>query len=234
MRAVYRKEVGQLFHSVIGYIYLSVFLLLSGCYFLAYNLFQANGDIRNFFSPLMSTVIFLLPVLTMRTYAEERRMRTDRLLLSAPVGSFAVAAGKFLAVLTMFSAGLVFTLLYVLVLAVLGQFDLLTVLGCYTGMLAAASAFIAIGMLISTLTENQIIACIVSYAVLLGLWLVGFVRSYLPWPFLRTAAGWLSVGGRFAEFSMGIFDFSTLTYYLSIAGFFLYAVAVITERQREA
>ena len=78
MKAVFQKELGQLFHSVIGYIYLAVFLLIGGCYFLVYNLLQANGDIRNFFSPMMSTVIFLLPMLTMRSYAEERRMHTDR------------------------------------------------------------------------------------------------------------------------------------------------------------
>ena len=145
MKAVFQNELGQLFHSVIGYIYLAVFLLIGGCYFLVYNLLQANGDIRNFFSPMMSTVIFLLPMLTMRSYAEERRMHTDRLLLSAPVSSLSVALGKFFAILTIFSIGLAFTLFYLLVLAVLGRFDPLVALGCYVGMLAAAAAFIRSG-----------------------------------------------------------------------------------------
>ena len=234
MKAVFQKELGQLFHSVIGYIYLAVFLLIGGCYFLVYNLLQANGDIRNFFSPMMSTVIFLLPVLTMRSYAEERRMHTDRLLLRAPVSSLSVALGKFFAILTIFSIGLAFTLFYLLVLAVLGRFDPLVALGCYVGMLAAAAAFISIGLLISALTENQIIACIVTYAVLLGLWLVGFARSYLPGELLRTLAGYLSAADRFAEFSMGIFDLSTVVYYLGISAFFLFAVTLVSEGRRQA
>lgn len=233
MSAVYRKELGQLFHSVIGYIYLSVFLLIGGGYFVMYNLLPANGDISQFFSQLMSTVIFLLPMLTMRSYAEERKMRTDQLLMSAPVSAISVALGKFFAVFTIFAVGLSFTLLYVISLAVFGQFEPLTVLGNYIGMLVAASAFIAIGLLVSMLTENQIIACIVTYSVLLVLWLVGFIETYVTNPFLKAVAGSVSVANRFAEFSMGIFDFSTVIYYLSITAFFLFLISVITEKRRQ-
>lgn len=233
MKAVYKKEVGQLFHSVIGYVYLGIFLLISGGYFTVYNLLQGSGDIRNFFSPLMSTVMFLLPMLTMRTYSEERKMRTDQLLLSAPIRSIDVAAGKFLAVFTIFSVGMAFILLYVMVLAILGQFNLLMVVGNYLGMLVSASAFIAIGMFVSALTENQIIACIVSYAVMLGLWIIGTVQSYLTNPVLKSLAGYLSVANRFSEFSMGIFDASTLVYYLSITVFFLFLVSLLTEHRRQ-
>lgn len=232
MRAIYKKEVGQLFHSVIGYIYLAVFALISGGCFVVYNLLPANGDIRSFFSPLMSIVLFLLPMLTMRSYAEERKMRTDQLLLSAPVRTGAVALGKFLAVLTIFAAGLAVTLLNVLALALLGQFDPLVLLGCYLGMLVSASAFIAIGLLVSALTENQIIACIVTYAVLLGLSLIGTAQRYIPNEALAAAVGWLSLANRFAEFSMGIFDFATVVYYLSVTVFFLFAVTLLNEHRR--
>lgn len=232
MRAVYRKELGQLFHSVIGYVYLSIFLLIGGGYFVLYNLLPASGDIRNFFSPMMSTVIFLLPMLTMRTYAEERKMRTDRLLMSAPVSALAVALGKFFAVLSIFLLGLCGTLLYVLILGLMGQFDLMMLLGNYLGMTAAASAFIAIGLFISNLTENQIIACIVTYAVLLGLWVLGFAQGYLSSPFLQALVGYLSLSSRFTEFSMGILDVSTLVYYVSITGFFLFAITLTNEKRR--
>ena len=233
MSAVYKKELGQMFHSVIGYIYLSVFLLIAGGYFVMYNLLPGNGDISQFFSRLMSTVIFLLPMLTMRSYAEERKMRTDQLLMSAPVSAISIALGKFFAVLTIFAAGLSVTLVYVVILAVFGQFEPMTVLGNFIGMLVAASSVIAIGLLVSMLTENQIIACIVTYSVLLALWLVGFVETYLTNPLLKAAAGYLSVANRFAEFSMGIFDFSTIVYYLSITAFFLFLISVITEKRRQ-
>lgn len=233
MKAVYQKELTQLFHSVIGYIFLGVFLFIGGGYFVLNNLLSANGDIRNFFSPMMSTVIFLLPMLTMRGYSEERKMRTDQLLLSSPVSAFAVAMGKFLAVVTIFSVGMAFTGIYVLVLALLGQFQPVMVLGNYVGMLVSACAFIAIGLFISALTENQIVACIVTYAVLLALWLVGFAESYLTNPLAKKLAGYLSVANRFSEFSMGIFDLSTVIYYLSITGFFLYLITVLMEKRRQ-
>lgn len=233
MRAVYCKELGQYFHSFIGYIYLSVFLLIAGGYFILYNLFPANGSISEFFSRLMFTVIFLLPMLTMRSYAEERKMKTVQLLLSAPVSSFSVALGKFFAVLTVFAVGLSFTLLYVASLALLGQFEPLVILGNYAGILVSASAFIAIGLTISLLTENQIVACIITYSVLLCLWLIGFIETYISNPFLKQLVHHVSVANRFSEFSMGIFDFSTIIYYLSICAFFLFLISVITERRRQ-
>ena len=107
MKAIYRKELGQLFHSMTGYICLAVFALLGGFFFVIYNLLQGNGDIRNYFSPMMSTVIFIIPVLTMRSYAEERRGRTDQLLMSAPVSMLSIALGKFFAIMTLFALSLI-------------------------------------------------------------------------------------------------------------------------------
>lgn len=233
MNAVYRKELGQLFHSVTGYIYLAAFLLISGGYFVMYNLLPANGDISRFFSQLMSTVIFLLPMLTMRSYAEERKMRTEQLLMSAPVSAIAVALGKFFAVLTIFAVGLSVTFLYVACLAILGQFELSVVIGNIIGMLTAVSAFLAIGLLVSLMTENQIIACIVTYSILLVFWLIGMVEMYVTSPILKIAAHNLSLANRFAEFSMGILDISTLVYYLSITIFVLFLISVITEKRRQ-
>ena len=234
MKAVYKKELSQLFHSVIGYVYLAVFALVGGLYFTLYNLMPASGDIRNCFSPVMSTVIFIIPILTMRSYSEERKMRTDKLLMSAPVSSFAVAVGKELAMLTVFAVGTAFSLIYVAILARLGSFDGLVVLGNITGMLVSASAFIAIGMFISALTENQIIACIISYAVLLFLWMIGNADSYIASPVIASAVSYLSLADRSAEFSMGILDVSTIIYYLSIAAFFIFLVTAVTEKRRQA
>lgn len=233
MRAIYRKELNQMFHSMIGYIYLASFLLIGGIYFVMYQLIPANEDISKFFSQLMSTVIFLLPMLTMRSYAEERRMKTESLLMSAPVSALAIALGKFFAVLTVFAIGLSFTILYVICLAVFGQFEPLVVLGNYVGMIAATSSFLAIGLLISMLTENQIIACIITYSVLLVLWLIGMAGTYVVNPVLKTLIHHLSMANRFAEFSMGIFDISTMVYYLSITVFVLFLISVITENRRQ-
>ncbi|MEG1271205.1 MAG: ABC transporter permease, partial [Ruthenibacterium sp.] len=185
MRAVYKKELSQYFNSMVGYVYLAIFLFLSGYYFVVGNLLAGNGDIRNYFSSIITVVMFLLPMLTMRSFAEERKMRTEQLLLASPVSSAGVVMGKYLAVLSVFALGVLFTLLYVLVLALFGQFDIWVILGNYLGIFIAASSFIAIGMLLSALTENQVVACVITYCTLLCLWLVGYAGTYLTSPFAK-------------------------------------------------
>lgn len=106
-------------------------------------------------------------------------------------------------------------------------------LGNYAGMIAAASSFLAIGLLVSLLTENQIIACIITYSILLILWLIGMAGSYVVNPVLKSLVYHLSMASRFAEFSMGIFDISTMVYYLSITVFVLFLISVITENRRQ-
>lgn len=233
MKVVYCKEVGQLFHSVIGYIYLAAFLLISGGYFVIYNLFPASADISHFFSQLMSTIIFLLPMLTMRSYAEEKKLRTEQLLMSAPISAIAVELGKFFAVLTIFAVGLSSTILYVACLAMLGQVEFLVVFGNIIGMLTVASTFLAIGLLVSLMTENQITACIVTYSILLMFWLIGTVETYVTNPVLKVVVHNISLSNRFVEFSMGILDISTLIYYFSITVFILFIISVITEKRRQ-
>lgn len=156
-------------------------------------------------------------------------MRTDRLLLSAPVSCRAVVLGKFFAILCIFAAGLLVTLLYVAVLAAYGQFDLLVTLGGYCGMLLAAAAFIAVGMLISSLTENQIVAGTISYSLLLGLWLVGFASGFLTNPLLKTVSSYLSLSNRFQDFAMGVFSAESAVYYLSLTALFLFWTVAAAE-----
>mgnify|MGYP003397210538 CR=1 FL=1 len=232
MRAVYKKELGQYFRSMIGYVYVTIFLFLSGYYFVVGNLLAGNGDIRNYFSSIITVVMFLLPMLTMRSFAEERKMRTEQLLMASPVSSAGIVIGKYLAVLSVFAFGLLFTLLYVLILMLFGQFDIWVILGNYVGMFVAASAFIAIGMLLSVLTENQMVAGVITYCTLLCLWLIGYAGTYLTSDFAKTLVSYLSLSNRFNEFAMGICSLSGMVYYSSIAGFFLFATTVLLEKRR--
>lgn len=234
MAVIYRKELGQLFHSIIGYVFLAIFMVMSAGNFVLYNLLAANGDVRAFFSPFMSSVMFLLPVLTMRSYSEERKLKTEALLQSAPISCAAVVLGKFFAILTLFFIGLIWTGAYMAVLAAFGSLDALMLMGNYAGMLVSASAFISIGMLISFLTENQIIACIATYAILSALWLLGYAKAFIVWPWLGALISQISVSSRFFEFSIGIFDVSTIVYYLGVTVFFLFIITVLAERRRQS
>jgi len=214
-----------------GYVFLAIFLLLSGYYFTVGNLLSGNGDIRTFFSSIIMVVMFLIPMLTMRTFAEERKMGTDQLLMASPVPMGRVVLGKYLAVLAVFGAGLFVTVSYVVILAVFGQFDGMVTAGNYVGILAAASAFIAVGLFLSALTGNQVVAGVLTYSCLMGLWLIGAADGYLSGP-LKTLAEALSLGDKFREFAMGIFSVSSVVYYLTIAVLFLFLTTLFLEARR--
>lgn len=222
MKGVFRKELLQFFHSMNGYVYLSVFALISGVYFVTGNLLVSSGDVRDYFSSLITAVMLMTPMLTMKTFAEEKKQHTDQLLLLSPQSAAGITLGKFFATFAVYLLGLSAPLLHTAVLAWLGSFQGLMILGNFIGLMAAGAAFIAIGLLVSAMTENQIIACIVSYAILLVLWLAGFAVPYMPSPVLKRLCSLISPLSRFGDFAQGIFSLGSMVYYVSLTVYFLY------------
>ena len=232
MRAVYIKELRAYFTSMIGYIYLSVFLLISGYIFSTGNLMSQNGDIKTYFASIFSIVIFLVPILTMRLFAEERKMRTLQLLFTMPVSISEIVIGKFLATLSVFCMGLAVTLLYPLILAWFGSVEGMVVLGNYVGMIVLVSACIAIGLFISALTENQIIAAVLSYSVLLALWLFDSVGQNIVKGVPGRFLSYLSLNTHYREFTYGIFNPAGLVFFLTLTALFLvFSVMVVDGRK---
>ncbi|MEO8408966.1 MAG: ABC transporter permease [Propionivibrio sp.] len=232
MKAIYLKELRGYFTSMIGYIYLAVFLLISGFIFATGNLLSQNGDIKSYFAAISSVLIFLVPLLTMRLFSEERKLRTLQLLFSMPVSLADIVFGKFLATLTVIGIGLAVTLLYPLILAIYGSFEALVVLGNYVGLSLLVAACIAIGLFISALTENQIIAAVVSYSVLLALWLLDSASQNV----IGGAAGkylrYLSLNAHFNEFAYGIFNPADLVFFVTLTLLFLgFSIMVIDGRK---
>lgn len=232
MASIYAKEIKQYFKSVIGYIYLSIFLLICGFYFTTGNLLSQNGDIKAFFSSIFSVLIFLIPILTMRLFSEERKMKTQQLLFTMPVSVEAVVIGKFLATLTVFGIGMGVTLIYPIVLLYYGSFELMIVVGNYFGIILLVSSCISIGIFISVLTENQVVAAVVSYCVLLALWLIDSVGVFISKGFLGTALRHISLSSNFKEFTIGIFNPSSVIYYISITAFFLFLSIFYLENRK--
>ncbi|MGI5965945.1 MULTISPECIES: ABC transporter permease [Anaerotruncus] len=232
MSSVFQKELRQYFHAVSGYVFLAIFLFFCGYYFVLGNLFSQNGDIGTFFLSILMVVMFLLPLITMRAFAEERKLRTDQLLFTSPVGISGVVWGKLLASLAFFCIGLAVTLSYVGILACFGRFEPLAVLGNYFGMVLAAAAVIAIGIFLSSLTENQIVAAVLTYCVCLSLWLVDFLGGYVKGDGLRALVAYCSFRNHFRELSMGIFSLSSVVYYLSITLLFQYLTVQVLEKKR--
>lgn len=232
MVSIYIKELKQYFKSMIGYIFLGIFLLICGFYFTTGNLLSQNGDIKIFFSSIFSILIFLTPILTMRLFSEERKMKTQQLLFTMPISIQSIVIGKFLATLTVFGIGMTITILYPLILVYYGSYDIMVTLGNYVGIMLLISSFIAIGIYISTLTENQIVAAVISYCVLLGLWLIDSVGIFVAKGLLRTTLNYISLSNNFREFTLGIFNPANIIYYISITVFFLFLSILVLENRK--
>ena len=217
MKALYWKELRQLFHSMIGYAYLTAFAVICGYYFLTVNLLPGSGDIRPYFLSLFTILLFLLPMITMRSFAEERKSGTAILLIASPLGASQIIAGKFLALFTFFLFSLLPCLLHLAVLGSLGIFERSLILCNLTGLCLSGACFLSVGIFLSTVTENQVVACVATYCALLLFFLIGYASSYASLPALQELCEALSLQNRFYHFSMGILSFSDIAFFLSTA-----------------
>ena len=164
MTAIYKREMASYLTSPVGYVFLAVFFAISGYYFFATSLVSNTTDMSYVFSNLFSIAIFLVPILTMRLFSEERKQKTEQLLFTAPVRFTGVVMGKFLASLTMYLLGMSVTLLYLIVVCFFRVPDLAVFFGNFFGLFLLGAALCAIGIFISSLTESQVIAAIGSLA----------------------------------------------------------------------
>lgn len=232
MAGVFKKELGQYFRTPVGYIFISIFLAISGAYFFMVNLVSQNGDIKAFFSAIFTLLMFLVPMLTMGLFAEEKKQTTDQLLLTAPVSITGVILGKFFATIVFFSIPLGVTLIYPCILAALGSVQLMATAGNYLGVLLLCSTYVAIGLLISVLTENQLVAAATSYAVLLILYLSSSLADISDSPLVRALLGFVSVQKHFEAFTYGVLNPADVVYFISMTALFLFFSIYTLESKR--
>lgn len=219
MWAIYKKELASNYHSMMGYFYTAFFQLIAGVFFLAFNL---RGGMAEFGYVLGNTTVVLLvviPVLTMRTLSEEKRQRTDQLLLTAPVKVSRIVLGKFLAVLTVFAVPLAVLMACPLILSQYGAVPLAQSYSCFLAFLCMGGACIAVGMFVSSLTESPIISAIVTFALLLVSYLMKGISSLIGTMALPSLIG----------FAVVILLVAGVLYLLSRNPWFAGAAAVLGE-----
>ena len=158
MTAIYKRELSSYFNSMIGYVFIAVLVFFTGIYFMAYNLYSGLPQFSYTLYSLMTILMFAIPLLTMKSMAEERRSRTDQLLLTAPVSLTGVVMGKFLAMATIFLIPVALCAFCPLIIAMNGEARLLSDYAALLAFFLMGCVFIAIGMFLSSLTESQIIA----------------------------------------------------------------------------
>lgn len=232
MTAVWKKEMRQYMTSVIGAVFLASYAGLTGYYFVVGNLLAGDGDASVLFHSIFSVLMVLIPMLTMRLFAEERKQYTEQLLLTAPVSVMKIVMGKFFAAACIFLIGSIPVILAVAVLAWYDCFHLLETVGNWCGLCVIGSTFLSIGMFSSSVTENQIVAAIMSYIILLGLWILDFLKYYVQNRWAVALIEYLSFRSHFDELAAGIFSFSTLVYFLTLTCFMLTWTQLILENRK--
>ncbi|MBI2847249.1 MAG: ABC transporter permease subunit [Chloroflexi bacterium] len=230
--AIAWKELRTYFVTPMAYVVISVFLLINGYFFAAsVSGSFAEASIRGFLFPASFILLILTPLLTMRLLAEEQKMGTIELLLTAPLRDTEVIMGKFLSSLAIVGAMLALTLWYPVLLFWFGNPDPFPIITGYLGILLVGSAFISVGLFTSSLTSNQIAAAISSFGILLLLWLINaapqFIKGIPPGIF-----DYISPSVHFRDFAYGVLDIKALVYYLSFSAIFLFSAIKSLEARR--
>lgn len=180
MIAVFKQTFRSYFLTPMGYLYMGFFLLVTGIYFVFINLMPGNARFSSFLGSILLLYLFAIPMLTMRLFSEERRQKTDQLLLTAPVTIGEIVVGKFLGAFALFLLTLCVTVTYAAVIGIFGELWIPETAGAYIGFIFLGAAYIAVGLFISASTENQITAGLVSFFGLFMLWLIDPISRIFP------------------------------------------------------
>jgi len=182
-------------------------------------------------------MMFITPILTMRVFSEEFKQKTDQLLLTAPVTPASVVMGKFFSSMAVFGCLLALTLVWPVVISIFGENNLDEVVGNYIGIICIGAAYISIGIYISSLTENQVVAAVGSLCLFVALYIleivsmVFFSSGVLPVFIMRTLA-FISIYGRYSEITRGLLSLDTIVFFLSVCSVFLFLTVRAIEKRR--
>ena len=232
---VYKRELKGYFNSPIAYIFLVVFLLTASWLFFRGYFLYGQADLRPFFSLLPWMFLFFVPAVSMRLWAEERKQGTAELLLTLPVKDEQIILGKYLAGLTLVTLAVFLEFPLVILTARLGDLDFGPVIGGFLGSIFLGGAYLAIGLFLSSITSNQIVAFILGVVVSFALFIVGenLVLVTAP-PAMAPLLRNLGLGAHFDSIGRGVIDTRDVIYYLSVIAFFLYLNRLTLRERRWA
>ncbi len=231
VKTIYAKELRSFFNSPVAYIVIVVFLVILGWFFTS-NLFVANiASLRTVFEMTPFLLLFFAPAITMRLISEEKKTGTLELLITKPVRESEIIVGKFLAAWTLYAFTLLPTLCYYFLVSAIGHLELGPVLGGYLGLLLVGAVFLAVSIVGSALTENQVVAFIVSFLIVFSLFMLDKVLIYLP-SSLASVFEYVSVDYHFTNIARGVIDTRDVIYYASAVTFLLLVGTSVLQKRR--
>jgi ABC-2 type transport system permease protein len=221
--ALFKKEFKAYFLSPIAYIFITVYLIITTFLFFQGFFIINQADMRGYFDLLPWVFLIFAPAITMRSWAEEKKVKTLELLLTWPVSDVEVVLGKFLATFSLLAIVVVLSISIPVTIAIIGHPDMGQIVGQYLGALLMGAAYLAIGLWVSSMTENQIVAFILGAVATFVLFIIStsFVTMMLP-PWLAGFLTYAGLGSHFESISRGVIDSRDIVYYLSVIGFFLF------------
>ena len=254
MLAIYKKEMRSYFINPIGYVYTGIFLVFSALLACYTTLVSESYSTTQYFTYMIFAFIILIPLLTMRLFAEERKGRTEQLLLTTPVTITGMVMGKYLAALTLYVSTVLISCINFIPIYVIAAAEragnstefshigpvTAQLVGSVIALLLLGAAFIAIGTFISSLTENQLSAAVVTIGVLFAMVMLNMLNNITDSDgnqiigayFIRAIINWFSVLSRYYTFSYGIFDFAAILYYVSLILVFIFLTIRVYEKRR--
>ena len=227
---IFKKELRSYFSSPVAYIVIMVFVLICGLFF-SISLFPTGqASLRSFFQIVPFVLSFYVPALTMRLIAEEKKAGTFELLTTMPVADMDIVLGKYLAAVVLLGVAYLFSLPHVITIGLLGKLDAGATFAGYLGLLLLGAGYMAVGILASALTENQIVAFIIAFLATLSLSLVDKLLMFVP-KSMASILEYLSAEYHFNNIARGVIDTRDLVYYASLILLGLYFSARAVQRR---
>lgn len=232
MSAIIKRELSSYFNSAIGYIVLAVFYFFSGLFFYMYCLLSNTTSMSYVFLSMLMIVMLVIPIITMKSFSEERKQKTDQALLTAPISLTEMVLGKFFGAFLLYCICNAIYVLYAIILSFYATPDWAVFLTTMLGMLLMGGALIAIDMFISALTESQVIAAVVSIGIGLLIYMLDSLSNVFNVDWLTTLFHNISFDAHFTNFINGIINLTSVVFFLSVIAIFLFLCVRVFEKRR--
>jgi ABC-2 type transport system permease protein len=232
MSAILKRDLRSYFTSPLGYVFMAAFLIVINAVFYVTNIMTNKNNLANVYSIMLYALMILVPILTMRTFSEDYKQRTDQLLLTAPVKPVGIVLGKFFSAYLVFIFALVFTIFQVIIVSAVGDVNMAVITGNYLAVLAVSAVYVSIGVFISSLTESQLVAAIATLAINVGLFIIDYAYNMITITWIKDVIYWVSLYRRFKTFFVGVFSVADFFYYVSVAAIFIFLTVRVLEKKR--
>ncbi|MGN0441135.1 MAG: ABC transporter permease [Acutalibacteraceae bacterium] len=232
MVAILKRELSSYFNSAVAYVVMAVYFLFSGIFFTMICIENDSSNLAYVYGNMFVIILFVIPIITMKSFSEEKRQRTDQALLTSPASLFEIVTGKFLGAFVLFGICSLIFMVYALVISFFTSPDWAVVLCTFLGLLLLGAALIAINVFISVLTESMIISAVAGMGVGLLIYMLSNLSSYITIDWISNMVSKIDFLTYYTNFTYGMLNITDIVFFLSVTGLFLFFTARVLEKRR--